>query len=156
MTIQTAFRLNKDILELLKRTAKDDGRSMTWHVNKALEAHLKKPEKKKSPVKKFCKPSRDDVIKYCFDRGRIIDGDRFYDYCETNGWKLSNGNAMKDWRAAIRTWEGRKREQKQSKESLIQRAERKASEKVASIENAEHSVGQDDNALWLQVDQHKR
>ena len=152
MNIQTAFRLEESLLARLKQLSKDDGRSMTWHVDKALNAYLK-PEKKKKPVKRFDKPSREDVITYCYERGGVIDGEKFYDYCEAKGWKLSNGNQMKDWQAAIRTWEGRKRDQQQKRESLIERTERKAKEKLTAIENAHHPLGKNDGPLWLQVDE---
>lgn len=49
MTVQTAFRLEDDVLATLKQLSKDDGRSMTWHVNKALSAYFGKPEKKAKP-----------------------------------------------------------------------------------------------------------
>lgn len=153
MTIQTAFRLEESILSKLKQLSKDDGRSMTWHVTKALDSYLGKSEPKQ--VKKretFSKPDIDAVKQYCLERGGVIDGEKFYDYCEANGWKLSNGNRMKDWKAAIRTWEGRKREQQQRKESLIERVERKSKEKVAAIEAVEHSVDANDSPLWIQMD----
>ncbi len=46
------------------------------------------------------------------------------------------------------------RYEKQSRESLIQRVERKSKEKVAAIEAAEHSMDPNDSPLWLQMDQH--
>lgn len=42
------------------------------------------------------------------------------------------------------------------KESLIQRAERLAKEKVSAFGTFEHTVGKDDNALRLQMDKPKR
>jgi hypothetical protein len=33
-----------------------------------------------------------------------VDPERFFTYYESNGWKVGR-NAMKDWRAAVRTWE---------------------------------------------------
>ena len=30
------------------------------------------------------------------------------DYYAAQGWKLSNGNPMKDWRAAVRNWAHRR------------------------------------------------
>lgn len=56
MSVQTAFRLDSSILESLKSLAKDDGRSMTWHANKALRAYLKLD--KKNPLKL---PASNDV-----------------------------------------------------------------------------------------------
>ena len=36
--------------------------------------------------------------------GLSIDPGRFVDYYGQQGWKLSNGNPMKDWKAAARNW----------------------------------------------------
>ncbi|MBP0976579.1 MAG: hypothetical protein J6P89_00150 [Oscillospiraceae bacterium] len=54
--------------------------------------------------KKFVKPSVDDVLAYCRERSNQVDPQRFYDYYESNGWKVGK-NTMKDWKAAVRTWE---------------------------------------------------
>jgi len=32
-----------------------------------------------------------------------VDAEIFFDYYESNGWKVGR-NAMKDWKATIRTW----------------------------------------------------
>lgn len=65
-------------------------------------------EKKFSPTptkkKKFVKPSLDDVRAYCQERQNNVDAERFVDYYEANGWKVGK-NPMKDWKAAVRTWE---------------------------------------------------
>ena len=46
----------------------------------------------------------DDVREYCFERGNSIDPQRFVDYYTSNGWMVGK-NKMKDWKAAVRTWE---------------------------------------------------
>ena len=56
---------------------------------------------------RFTPPSIQEVTEYCASRGNGIDPQRFVDYYQQQGWKLSNGNPMKDWRAAVRTWESR-------------------------------------------------
>lgn len=54
--------------------------------------------------KPFIKPSLDEVTAYCQDRNNGIDPGAFIDYYDANGWKIGK-NPMRDWRAAIRTWE---------------------------------------------------
>lgn len=57
----------------------------------------------------FTPPTLEQVKAYCDERINGIDPQHFIDYYERQGWKLSNGRAMKDWKAAIRTWETRER-----------------------------------------------
>lgn len=54
--------------------------------------------------KRFVKPCLEDVVAYCKERGNDVDTQRFMDYYESNGWKVGK-NPMKDWKAAVRTWE---------------------------------------------------
>lgn len=49
-------------------------------------------------------PTIEDVKAYCKERGNRVDPERFIDYYTSNGWKVGK-NPMKDWKAAIRTWE---------------------------------------------------
>ena len=60
---------------------------------------------KEAPVR-FAKPSRQEVKEYCIERGGKVDAEVWYDYYESNGWRVGK-NAMKDWKAAVRTWEKR-------------------------------------------------
>ena len=53
---------------------------------------------------RFVKPTIEEVQAYCRERGNSVDANRFVDYYEANGWKVGK-NPMKDWKAAIRTWE---------------------------------------------------
>ena len=57
----------------------------------------------------FQKPSLEDIREYCISRGNQVDPEQFFNFYESNGWKVGK-NAMKDWRAAIRTWEKREKE----------------------------------------------
>lgn len=56
--------------------------------------------------KKFVKPTVEEVRTYCQERNNTVDANRFVDYYEANGWKVGR-NSMKDWKAAVRTWERR-------------------------------------------------
>ncbi len=53
---------------------------------------------------RFSKPTVDDVRAYCTERRNSIDPAYFVDYYEARGWKVGN-SPMKDWKAAVRTWE---------------------------------------------------
>lgn len=58
----------------------------------------------------FVPPSIDEVAAYCRERGNGIDADRFVTYYQARGWEMSNGRRMKDWKAAVRTWESNGKE----------------------------------------------
>lgn len=55
---------------------------------------------------KFIKPTVEEVQQYCLERNNNINAEHFIDYYDANGWKVGK-NPMKDWKAAIRTWEKR-------------------------------------------------
>ena len=49
-------------------------------------------------------PTLEEVKAYCLERKNAVDAQRWLDYYTSNGWKVGR-NSMKDWRAAVRTWE---------------------------------------------------
>lgn len=53
---------------------------------------------------KFAKPSVEEVAAYCRERGNSVNPQQWFDHYEANGWKVGK-NAMRDWKAAVRTWE---------------------------------------------------
>ena len=57
-----------------------------------------------SKAKRFTPPTLEDVTAYCIERANNIDAQHFIDYYTSNGW-LVGKNKMKDWKAAVRTWE---------------------------------------------------
>jgi hypothetical protein len=61
-------------------------------------------EKEKGVKGEKHKPNLEEVKKYCFERNRGVDPDKFWNYYEANGWKIGK-NPMKNWQAAVRTWE---------------------------------------------------
>ena len=70
------------------------------------EQMLKENIEKKSRVV-FKAPTVEEVAAYCRERNNGIDPTAFIDYYQQQKWKLSNGNPMSDWRAAVRNWEHR-------------------------------------------------
>ena len=57
-------------------------------------------------AKRFTRPSVEEVRAYCSERGNAVNAESFVDFYESKGWKVGN-SPMKDWRAAVRTWEKR-------------------------------------------------
>ncbi|MEN6635909.1 MAG: hypothetical protein ABFC56_08670 [Clostridiaceae bacterium] len=59
--------------------------------------------------RRFIKPTVEEIAEYCKERGNRIKAQAFFDWNESKGWKVGN-SPMKDWKAAIRTWEQRDKE----------------------------------------------
>lgn len=62
--------------------------------------------KEKDAPKRFVPPSLEEVRAYCQERGNNVDPEAFVDFYASKGWKVG-GQSMKDWKAAVRTWEKR-------------------------------------------------
>ena len=72
------------------------------------------PEK---PPKRFRKPTVEEIAAYCTARQNGLDAQAIYDRYEAGGWKVGR-SPMKDWKAAVRTWERREQEQRQPKKGV--------------------------------------
>ena len=59
--------------------------------------------------KRFSPPSVEEVRAYCQERGNGIDPEAFVDFYSARGWKYGAGRPIVDWKAAVRTWEARRR-----------------------------------------------
>lgn len=55
-------------------------------------------------TKRFKKPTVDEIKTYCEERNNTVNAEAFYDYYESKDWMIGK-NRMKDWKAAVRTWE---------------------------------------------------
>jgi predicted phage replisome organizer len=75
-------------------------------IDKDIDKEKSKRESKseKSKAKRFTPPTLEEVTAYCIERNNNIDAQHFIDYYTSNGW-LVGKNKMKDWKAAVRTWE---------------------------------------------------
>ena len=61
---------------------------------------------KGKPLARFSPPTVEEVSAYCMERGNKVDPRHFVDFYTSKGWRVGN-QPMKDWRAAVRTWEQR-------------------------------------------------
>lgn len=57
-----------------------------------------------SEPKIMARPTLEEVSTYCRERRNNVDPQAFIDHYTSNGWKVGR-NPMKDWKAAVRTWE---------------------------------------------------
>ena len=70
-------------------------------INKEPITSIKESKEK---AKRFVPPQLQNVIDYCNERVNNVDANKFIDHYTSNGW-LVGKNKMKDWKAAVRTWE---------------------------------------------------
>lgn len=53
---------------------------------------------------RFTPPTVEEVRAYCRERGNSVNPETFVDFYTGKGWMVGK-NKMKDWKAAVRTWE---------------------------------------------------
>jgi hypothetical protein len=70
----------------------------------------------------FIVPSLQEVSAYCQERNNNVDSQKFFDFYESKGWMVGK-NKMKDWKAAVRTWEDKSKSNQveEPKELLLAR-----------------------------------
>ena len=57
-------------------------------------------------ARRFTPPTLEEVGNYVRERGASVDAQKFIDFYMAKGWMIGK-NPMKDWKAAVRTWENR-------------------------------------------------
>lgn len=62
------------------------------------------PVSPKGERTRFKPPTLEEVIAYCEERQNNVDAGRWFDFYVSKGWMVGR-NKMKDWKAAVRTWE---------------------------------------------------
>lgn len=85
-------------------TQRDSSRGVTIAEAEAEAEALKATPKTKAA--RFTRPSLSELSEYVRERKSPIDPQGFMDFYESKGWRVGN-QPMKDWRAAVRTWERR-------------------------------------------------
>lgn len=78
------------------------------------ETETETEQKKNKRVRAFNPPSVEEIKTYCHERRNSVDPERFHAYYESNGWMVGR-NRMKNWKAAVRTWEANSPKQEQQR-----------------------------------------
>ena len=94
------------------------------HVNDNNNVYLSKDKYKEnnntnSQKENFKKPTIEEIKNYCLERKNSINPSQFFDYYESKGWLIGK-TPMKDWKAAIRTWEQNQSKNKNAKDTQDQ------------------------------------
>ncbi len=66
-------------------------------------------EKDKKRRRIFTPPTLEEVTDYCLERNNLIDPQGWIDWYASKDWMIGK-NKMADWKAAIRTWESRNKQ----------------------------------------------
>lgn len=59
---------------------------------------------KPESISRFAPPDIQEVKDYCQERKNTVDYQKWHDFYTAKGWMVGK-NKMKDWKAAVRTWE---------------------------------------------------
>ena len=105
---QSAKQRALTALRVAKHRAKgcsDSGVTKSLPEKKTVEKKREENKTEEGNNIRFVPPSLTDVNEYCTARGKGIDAEQFVDYYAARGWKYKTGQPMKDWKAAVRTWE---------------------------------------------------
>lgn len=112
----------KRVREHRKRKALQCNTEVTQEIeyrDKSIEIDIdkdidkEKEKEKRTTAKRFTPPTVDEVKVYCEERKNNIDAEQFVDFYASKGWKVGS-NPMKDWKAAVRTWERRENKNKKN------------------------------------------
>ena len=90
-----------------KRKKYSESRSKNRIISKTYDKHMENEnenENESNKGMKFKKPTIEEVKEYCINRKNDVDVNKWFDFYESKGWMIGK-NKMKDWKAAIRTWE---------------------------------------------------
>ena len=63
---------------------------------------------------RFQKPTIEEIRQYCLEKGYNVDAEQFFNFYESKGW-LVGKSPMRNWRAAVYTWNKREKEIPQRK-----------------------------------------
>ena len=94
LVINTDDEFLKELSEAEKRTFINQ---LDWEL-------YSKKDVKKEPVSRFNKPDKYEVYFYIQENGYSVNVEDWFNHYESNVWKVDK-NPMKDWKAAVRTWE---------------------------------------------------
>ena len=75
-------------------------------INRANRAG-KKAEPLKETPKRPERPTLEEIKNYCKEKNYKINAEQFFNYYESNGWKVGGKAPMKNWKAAVQSWAAR-------------------------------------------------
>lgn len=149
---QKALQCNTDVTQAKHLCNGEIEKEKELELEKDIE--IEKDSSAKSTTtkrKRFEKPTISDIEQYCIERNNNVNAEHFFDYYESNGWKVGK-NSMKDWKAAVRTWERseyrKPNSKKNSKEDAINVVKELMEEYEQSATNSESAIDVTDSVQY--------
>lgn len=84
----------------------DDQQATNRHLT-ATKEYKEIKNIKNNILGRFTPPTPEQVKAYCLERNNGVDWDKWFNFYSAKGWMVGK-NKMKDWKAAVRTWEEKK------------------------------------------------
>lgn len=97
----------------LQRVSGKEGAEKRWNKDRLpqenpngenMALHLLSSSSSVKHKKVYTYPTISEVEEYCKERGNDVDPQKWINHYTANGWMIGK-NRMKDWKAAVRTWE---------------------------------------------------
>ena len=95
----------KPVLELSKNVQQENRDKSIESIKEERDKEEIAPQSV-AASKKFKKPTLEEIKEYCQERNNNVDPQAFYNFYESKGWVVGK-SPMKNWKAAIHTWEQR-------------------------------------------------
>ena len=112
-----------DSYSLFKEDTNIDSAKDNDSANDTVNNSPKDTSTPREKIKKFIPPTVEEVREYCESRNNGIDPEHFVDFYSSKGWMIGK-NKMKDWKAAVRTWENKNKEKEREKEMFNYKTQR--------------------------------
>lgn len=81
------------------------------------QSKTKESNTEREKRKRFTPPTLEEVAAYCNERHNSVSPSAFSDFYTANGWVQGRGKPIRDWKAAVRTWERRDKENPKPKQT---------------------------------------
>ncbi|HUW89800.1 MAG TPA: DUF6291 domain-containing protein [Candidatus Nanopelagicaceae bacterium] len=104
-------KINKQ--KISKLEAKDKQTRSKPEANKNVNVNNNLNEESKSKLelkiikKNFIPPTLEEIQKYCIERTSSVNANKFFDYYNAGNWKDAKGQAVKNWKQKLITWESK-------------------------------------------------
>lgn len=108
LAFQRVLDCGADSQKIVGQTHNFLGSRPTENYDLINKGNKQKNKEDNNNIGRFIPPTQSEVEAYCRERGNSVDAQHFVDYYAANGWRVGR-NPMKDWRAAVRTWESNRK-----------------------------------------------